>query len=264
MPSLSEVFDRAKSENRAALIGFITAGFPDKSSSIEIAKEMIAGGVDIIEVGFPYSDPVMDGPVIQKAGEVALAGGVKSRDILDIVSKISALGVPVLVMTYWNPIERYGVAKFASELEKAGGVGLITPDLTIEEADSWNSTAKEKNLAKVYVLAPSSSEERVKLVSDNCSGFIYAASLMGVTGTRNSVSGDASELVARIRKVSSLPIAVGLGVSNGEQAKAVASYADGVIVGSAFIKAVQNAKNFSEGKIAVKRLAEELRAGVTR
>jgi tryptophan synthase alpha chain len=264
MSTLEKAFTKAKSENRAALIGFITAGFPDQKSSIEIASEMIAGGVDIIEVGFPYSDPVMDGPVIQKAGEIALAGGVKSKDVLEIVSAISALGVPVLVMTYWNPIEHYGVEKFAAELLKVGGVGLITPDLTIEEADSWNTVANAKNLAKVYVLAPSSSDERVKLVSENCSGFVYAASLMGVTGARNSVSGDASGLVTRIRKISNLPIAVGLGVSNGEQAKAVASYADGVIVGSAFIKAVQNAKNFSEGKIAVKKLAEELRAGVAR
>jgi tryptophan synthase alpha chain len=206
----------------------------------------------------------MDGPIIQKAGEAALANGIKSRDIFEIVSIISTLGVPVLVMTYWNPIERFGVEKFANELEKVGGVGLITPDLTIEEAEPWKLVADQKKLAKVYVLAPSSSDERVQLVSANCSGFIYAASLMGVTGTRNSVSGDASELVSRIRKVSELPIAVGLGVSNGEQAKAVASYADGVIVGSAFIKAVQGANNFEEGKIAVKKLAQELRAGVTR
>jgi tryptophan synthase alpha chain len=264
MANLSSVFEKANSENRAALIGFITAGFPDKKSSIEIAKEMIAGGVDIIEVGFPYSDPVMDGPVIQKAGEEALANGIKSADVLDIVREISALQIPVLVMTYWNPIERYGVEKFANDLVTANGAGLITPDLTVEEAEDWNSFANKKDLAKVYVLAPSSSDRRVELVSKNCSGFIYAASLMGVTGTRNSVSGDASELVGRIKKVSNLPVAVGLGVSNGEQAKAVAAYADGVIVGSAFIKAVQNASNFEEGKIAVKKLAQELREGVAR
>jgi tryptophan synthase alpha chain len=167
-------------------------------------------------------------------------------------------------MTYWNPIEKFGVTKFADELANCQGVGLITPDLTVEEADEWNRIADTKNLAKVYVLAPSSSDERVKLVAGSCSGFIYAASLMGVTGVRSSISGNAQELVSRIRKVSQLPVAVGLGVSNGEQASAVASYADGVIVGSAFIKAIQNEVDLNKGKEAVKKLAEELRAGVQR
>ena len=134
MNQISLVFERAKKENRAALIGFITAGFPDKNKSFEIATAMVEGGVDLIEVGFPYSDPVMDGPVIQNAGEVALSNGVKSKDVIELVSKISNLGVPVLVMTYWNPIEKYGVSKFASELKNAHGAGLITPDLTVEEA----------------------------------------------------------------------------------------------------------------------------------
>ena len=264
MNQLADIFAKCKNENRAALIGFITAGFPNKESSVEIAKAMISGGVDIIEVGFPYSDPVMDGPVIQRAGEQALALGTNSRDVLKIVSEISMLGVPVLVMTYWNPIEKFGINKFSEELIAAGGVGLITPDLTIEEAETWNEIADGKKLAKVYVLAPSSSDERVKLVSENCSGFIYAASLMGVTGTRESVSGDASQLVSRIRRNSKLPVAVGLGVSNGEQARSVAAYADGVIVGSAFIKAIQSAEDFNSGLAAVKKLASELRAGVVK
>jgi tryptophan synthase alpha chain len=264
MNQISLVFERAKKENRAALIGFITAGFPDKNKSFEIATAMVEGGVDLIEVGFPYSDPVMDGPVIQNAGEVALSNGVKSKDVIELVSKISNLGIPVLVMTYWNPIEKYGVSKFASELKNAHGAGLITPDLTVEEASEWNKVADTLELAKVYVLAPSSSDERVKLISDNASGFIYAASLMGVTGVRNSLTNDASKLVSRIKKESSLPVAVGLGVSNGEQAKAVASYADGVIVGSAFIKIIQTLKDFDSAKVGVKRLAQELRAGVER
>jgi tryptophan synthase alpha chain len=264
MTKLDEIFAKAKSENRAALIGFITAGFPNKSDSVELAKAMVASGVDIIEVGFPYSDPVMDGPIIQKAGEIALAQGIKSADVLDIVKEISELGTPVLVMTYWNPIERYGVAKFAKDLALAGGVGLITPDLTIEEGDEWNQIATALGLARVFVLAPSSSEKRVKLVSESCSGFIYAASLMGVTGTRESVSGEAKDLVSRIRSKSNLPISVGLGVSNATQAKSVAEYADGVIVGSAFIKAVQDANDFSSAITLVQELATKLRAGVVR
>ena len=264
MKTLEEVFASAKNENRAALIGFITAGFPSKSTTVEVAKEMVLGGVDIIEVGFPYSDPVMDGPVIQAAGEVALSAGTKSADVLEIVSEITKLGVPVLVMTYWNPIEKFGVEKFTNALTKVGGAGLITPDLTIEESSAWLESAEKLNLAKVYVLAPSSSEERIKLVSSKCSGFIYAASLMGVTGVRAAMSNGASELVAKIRNYSNLPIAVGLGVSNGAQAKSVAKYADGVIVGSAFIKALQSAPNFEAGKAAIKSLAAELSEGVRR
>jgi tryptophan synthase alpha chain len=206
----------------------------------------------------------MDGPVIQKAGEAALANKTTSKDVLNIVSEISKLGVPTLVMTYWNPIERYGVARFSKELASAGGVGLITPDLTIEESEDWLASAGENDLAKVYVLAPSSSDERVKLVSKNCSGFIYAASLMGVTGTRTAISNDAEVLVARIRKESDIPVAVGLGVSNAEQAQTVAKFADGVIVGSAFIKAILEAKDFNSGLSAVKELATSLSAGVKR
>jgi tryptophan synthase alpha chain len=264
MKSLTEVFAKAKAENRAALIGFITAGFPELKKSIEVAKAMVSGGVDIIEVGFPYSDPVMDGPVIQRAGEQSLSNGTRTSDVLALVNEISKLGVPTLVMTYWNPVEKYGVAKFTKELRGAGGVGLITPDLTIEESEEWINAAAQNDLAKVYVLAPSSSEDRLEKVSNECSGFIYAASLMGVTGTRDSVSGDASSLVSRIRKFSKLPVSVGLGVSNAEQASAVAKYADGVIVGSAFIKTIQEAENFENGLIKVKELAASLRRGVVR
>ena len=141
MTNLTSAFSKAKSENRAALIGFITAGFPEINKTVEVARAMVEGGVDIIEVGFPYSDPVMDGPVIQKAGEAALANKTTSKDVLNIVSEISKLGVPTLVMTYWNPIERYGVAKFSKELASVGGVGLITPDLTIEESEDWLAAA---------------------------------------------------------------------------------------------------------------------------
>ena len=264
MKTLEEVFASAKNENRAALIGFITAGFPSKSTTVEVAKEMVLGGVDIIEVGFPYSDPVMDGPVIQAAGEVALSGGTKSADVLEIVSEITKLGVPVLVMTYWNPIEKFGVEKFSIELKNAGGTGLITPDLTIEESIDWLGSAEKLGLSRVFVLAPSSTEERIKLVSCKCTGFIYAASLMGVTGVRTDLSNDAIGLVSKIRKYSKLPVAVGLGVANGEQAKSVAKYADGVIVGSAFIKALQSAPNFEAGKAAIKSLAAELSEGVRR
>lgn len=259
MSRITEVFARAKSENRSALIGYIPAGFPTVARSIEIINAMVDGGVDLIEVGYPYSDPVMDGPVIQRATELSLREGFSSEDLFTVVAASKA---PTLVMTYWNPIERMGVQQFAKRMVENGGVGVITPDLTIEESDPWIQTTNEEALDRVYVVAPSSSDERLKKVSSQCSGFIYAASLMGVTGARTSLASSARELVSRLRKHSDLPIAVGLGVSNAEQARDVASFADGVIVGSAFISLVQNASNEKEGVEKVRVLAQELAQAV--
>ena len=261
MKNLKEVFELAKSENRAALIGYMPAGFPSSESSARLIDAMVEGGVDIVEVGFPYSDPVMDGPVIQQAAEISLRNGTSANDVLAIVSQIK---VPALVMSYWNPIEKFGVEKFATELSKSGGVGVITPDLTIEESALWITATDAHHINRVYVVAPSTSDARLAAVTKACSGFIYAASLMGVTGARASISGAAAELVGRIRKVSQLPVAVGLGVSNADQAKQVAAYADGVIVGSAFIKLVLESKSDFEALERVKTLASELAAGVRR
>ena len=261
MSRLSDVFLRAKSENRAALIGYMPAGFPTKERSQEIIAAMVSGGVDIVEVGFPYSDPVMDGPVIQQAAEIALANRTSAQDVMDVVSSVS---VPALVMSYWNPIERVGVEAFAANLYESGGVGVITPDLTVEESESWINATSDKGIDRVYVVAPSSSDERLAKVTAACSGFVYAASLMGVTGARNSISQSAADLVARLRRVTDLPVAVGLGVSTREQAAQVAQYADGVIVGSAFIKLVLEASNEKDGIEGVRVLAAELAAGVRR
>ena len=256
---LQEVFTIAKSEDRAALIGYMPAGFPTLERSKEIIAAMVAGGVDIVEVGFPYSDPVMDGPVIQQAAEIALQNQTSANDVLDVVASIS---VPALVMSYWNPIERAGVSNFAKRLSQSGGAGVITPDLTIEESVEWYSATDQNNLGRVYVVAPSSSDERLEKVAQACSGFVYAASLMGVTGARTTISDAAERLVERVRKVTDLPVAVGLGVSTREQAKQVAAYADGVIVGSAFIKLILESASEKEGLEAVKVLASELAKGV--
>ena len=259
MSSISKVFAKAKSENRAVLIGYMPAGFPTVESSIKIINAMIDGGVDLIEVGYPYSDPVMDGPVIQRATEKALAEGFSAKDIFTVVQKSKA---PTLVMTYWNPIERMGVSNFVSTLTDAGGVGVITPDLTIEESTEWIDQTSQNKIDRVYVVAPSSSDERLSNVVAQCSGFVYAASLMGVTGARSALASSARELVSRIRRHTSLPIAVGLGVSNAEQARDVANFADGVIVGSAFISLVQNASNEKEALEKVRVLAAELAQAV--
>lgn len=262
--ALSSVFAKAKSENRAALIGYFPAGFPTQRAAKKIVKAMIAGGVDIMEIGYPYSDPVMDGPVIQDASEQSLNNGTGAAEVFELLNNGVQFGAPSLVMSYWSPIEKYGVERFAQSIAQAGGSGVITPDLTIEESAQWQEVCSANGVDRVYVVAPSSSDDRLPLVTNQCSGFIYAASLMGVTGTRDSVSGNASALVSRIRKFSTLPVAVGLGVSTREQANEVAKYADGVIVGSAFIKIIQKYGANRKGLRKVKELAQALSEGVKR
>ena len=261
MSQLEKRFELARAENRALLIGYLPAGFPTLERSISAIKAMIEGGVDVIEVGLPYSDPVMDGPVIQQASETALTSGFKTGDVFKVVAASPA---PTLVMSYWNPIERFGVAAFANELKKVGGEGVITPDLTIEESESWISSTDKERLHRVYVVAPSTTDNRLTEVSARCSGFIYAASLMGVTGARTDISTAAQALVERIKKVSKTPVCVGLGVSTGAQAREIAKYADGVIVGSAFIKLILESNSESEANLKVRSLATELAAAVRR
>ncbi|MEI8065798.1 MAG: tryptophan synthase subunit alpha [Actinomycetes bacterium] len=261
---LQQLFINLKSENRAALIGYVPAGFPSKLECIEVIKAMVAGGVDAIEIGYPYSDPVMDGPIIQAAADQSLRGGTGAADVFAVLKATTELGVPAVVMTYWNPIERYGIDNFARDLQAAGGSGVITPDLTIEESLPWASAAEKHGINRIYVVAPSTLGKRLTAVTHQCSGFVYAASLMGVTGTRTSVSAGAEALVARVREVTDTPISVGLGVSTREQAHEVARYADGVIVGSAFIRLIQESATFAEGLLKVQELAAELADGVRR
>lgn len=259
MSSIHDAFARAKSENRAALIGYLPAGYPSREGAVECIKAMVEGGVDIVEIGLPYSDPVMDGPTIQAAVEISLEAGTKIVDVIDTVRAVSADGTPTLVMSYWNPIERFGVEKFASELAAAGGAGVITPDLTPEEAGAWNAATDAHSVDRVFLVALSSTNERIATVANETTGFIYAGAVMGVTGARTSISGAIQDLVMRTRKASDLPIAVGLGVSTPEQAHEIAQYADGVIVGSAFVSAIEKG-----GAQGARELAEKLAAGVKR
>jgi len=259
---VSAAFERAARERRAALVGYLPAGFPSVAGAISAATAMARSGADIIEIGLPYSDPLMDGPVIQEAVHRALEGGVHVTDVLRTVEAVAGAGVPVLVMTYWNPVDRYGVAEFARDLAMAGGCGMITPDLPPEEAAQWRHAAAEHELDPVFLVAPSSSDERIKLITSACGGFVYAASVMGITGARSAVGDAAAVLVERVRKHTKLPVAVGLGVSTGAQAAEVAQYADGVIVGSAFVQRLLTSADASAGEAAVAGLAEELAAGV--
>jgi tryptophan synthase alpha chain len=223
---------------------------------------MCESGVDILELGVPYSDPVMDGPTIQAAATQSLAQGTSASDVFSALKTASDLGIAAVVMTYWNPIERYGAEEFAKAIADNGGSGVITPDLTIEESDRWIAATDKAGINRIYVVAPSTSDARLPQVTDKCGGFVYAASLMGVTGTRAAVSSGAPDLVSRIKKVSKLPIAVGLGVSTREQAKSVAGYADGVIVGSAFINKLFEAPDEKSGLEEVTKLVQQLAKGV--
>lgn len=259
---LEQLFVKLRAENRAALIAYIPAGFPSIDGCHKVIQALKDGGVDAIEIGFPYSDPVMDGPTIQEAVESSLRQGTKAKDVIAALKVAAADSFPALVMTYWNPIEKYGVKEFAQAIAENGGSGVIHPDLTIEESNAWSEAVSESGINPIYVVALTTSDDRLSRISSACRGFVYAASLMGVTGARAQVSGGAPDLVARLRKVTNSPVAVGLGVSTREQAKDVAGYADGVIVGSAFVKAILDAPTLEAGVEAVRRLASELAQGV--
>ncbi len=251
---------KANDEGRAALVGYLPAGYPTIDGGIDAIKALVDGGADVLEIGLPYSDPVMDGVTIQRAAEIALAGGLRIRDVLATVEKIAAYSdVPVLVMTYWNPIERYGVDRFAVDFAAAGGAGLITPDLVPDEGPEWIAAADKNELDKVFLVSPSSTDARIALTTANCRGFVYATAVMGVTGVRDQASDLAAPLVSRTKAATGIPVGVGLGVSNADQAAGVAAYADAVIVGSAFVKALD-----AGGATGVRELTESLAEGVRR
>jgi tryptophan synthase alpha chain len=259
---VGDAFEKAAAAGRAVLVGYLPAGFPTVEGAIAATLAMAEAGADVVEIGLPYSDPLIDGPVIQEAVHRALTGGTSVRDVLHTVEAVAAAGVPALVMTYWNPVDHYGVDAFARDLAAAGGSGLITPDLTPEEAGPWLDAVAAHRLDQVFLVAPSSTPERIELITGLCRGFVYAASLMGITGSRATVSADAAGLVERVRAVTPLPVAVGLGVRDGAQAAEVASFADGVIVGSAFVKRLLDAPDLAAGIGAVQDLAGDLAAGV--
>jgi tryptophan synthase alpha chain len=253
---LAPLFDACRAEGRAALIGYLPTGYPDVPGSIAALTALVDAGCDLIEVGVPYSDPGMDGPTIARATEIALQGGVRVRDTLAAVEAIANAGGRAVVMTYWNPVLRYGVDAFARDLAAAGGLGLITPDLIVDEADDWLAASQAHALDRIFLVAPSSTPQRLAETVKATSGFVYAASTMGVTGARNTVSNAAPELVARVRQVSDIPVGVGLGVRSGAQAAEIGAYTDGVIVGSALVTAL------ADGLTELRALTQELAAGV--
>jgi tryptophan synthase alpha chain len=254
---VEEIFGKTRAEGRAALVGYLPAGYPTVDRSVELLTAMVEGGCDLLEVGVAYSDPVLDGPTIQAAADTALRAGVRLRDVFRVVERVSAAGGSAVVMTYFNPVLRYGVDAFARDLAAAGGLGMITPDLIPDEADEWLAASEAHGLDRIFLVAPSSSEERIASTVAASSGFVYAASTMGVTGARDAVGDGAPPLVQRCRAHTALPIGVGLGVRSRAQAAQVAGFADGVIVGSAFVTAAEQG-----GAEGVRALATELAEGV--
>lgn len=250
--------DRARAEGRAALVAYLPAGYPSVEESIAAGVAAARNGADLIEVGIPYSDPVMDGQVIQAATTQALANGFKVGQVFDVVAGItSQTDAAVLVMTYWNPVVRMGVDEFSRRLAEAGGAGLITPDLIPDEAAEWMAASDKYGLDRVFLVAPSSTPERMQRTVDASRGFVYAVSIMGVTGARTSVSTAAKDVVAAAHAAGAERVCVGLGVSNADQVREIAAYAEGVIVGTALVKTLGDG-----GVDAVGALTRDLSTGL--
>lgn len=239
MSRVADVIAERKTDGNGALVGYLPVGYPDLATSIEAAVALAENGVDVIELGLPYSDPVMDGAVIQRATQAALAGGFRLRHGFEAVAAITArVTAPVLLMTYWNPVTQYGVERFADDLVAAGGAGLITPDLIPDEASAWLAASDRTNLDRVFLAAPSSTDQRLEQAVERSRGFVYAVSTMGITGARADVDSAARGLVSRLRAAGATSTCVGLGISSPEQVREVLGYADGAIVGSMLVTAL--------------------------
>ena len=252
----------ANDEGRAALVIYLPAGYPDMDTSQECLEAAVEGGADVIEVGFPYSDPLMDGPAIQAANQVALDAGYTPADDIAMCGRLTKLiDAPALVMTYFNIAWHYGGTErldaFATDAKEAGLAGAILPDLPAVEGGPWQAIADRVGLETVFLTSPTSTEPRIKAVADRSTGFVYATSTLGVTGVRESLSDRAKPLVAKIRQVTDKPVCVGIGVSTADHAREVAGFADGVIVGSAAVRAAGDG-----GPKAVRKLVESLAEGV--
>lgn len=239
--AVENVIDRAATAGRGVLIGYLPAGFPSVPASIDALVALAESGVDIIELGVPYSDPIMDGVVIQQATNASLDNGFRLTQLFDIVRAVTAkVSTPILVMTYWNPVIQYGVDRFARDLKAAGGAGLITPDLIPDEAAEWIVASDAHQLDRVFLAAPSSSTERLAAAVSHSRGFVYAVSTMGITGARADVDQAARILVERLKAVGAPRVCVGVGISTGAQVTAVTHYAEGAIVGSHLVSALAN------------------------
>ncbi len=257
---VAAAIDAARAAGRGALVGYLPAGFPDIPTAIDAAVALAGDGADVLEIGPPYSDPVMDGPVIQEATETALAAGFRLRDLFPAIAEITArVDVPVLVMTYWNPVVQYGIDRYADDLLAAGGAGLITPDITPDAAGEWIAASERTGLARVFLAAPTSTEERLRMIAEASTGFVYTVSTMGITGVREELDAAARGLVSRLRAAGAERACVGIGVSTPAHVSSIVEYADGAIVGTALVRALRDG-----GVGALAEQARALSAGTAR
>ncbi|WP_424935739.1 MULTISPECIES: tryptophan synthase subunit alpha [Bacteria] len=260
MSRVEQAIRTAEEQGRGAFIGYLPVGFPDLATSIEAAIVLARNGADVIELGPPYSDPVMDGAIIQEATQKALASGFRMADLFAAVREITAaVDVPVVVMTYWNPVLQYGVARFADDLLAAGGAGLITPDITPDAAAEWIAASERTGLDRVFLAAPTSTEARLDLIVEASRGFVYTVSTMGITGERAELDRAARTLVGRLRAHGAQRACVGIGISTAEQIRAVLEYADGAIVGTALVRALRDG-----GVAQLAEVTRQLAAGTRR
>jgi len=262
---LASLFSRCRQEDRAALLPYMTAGLPTPADSVAIFSAMAEAGADGFEVGIPYADPLMDGPAIQAAGDRALAAGSGVGVGLDILGEVvSATGKPAVVMTYVNPVLRMGIDTFADRVAAAGGSGVIIADLPVDESDVFASAFNERGIGLVLFVAPTTTEKRLERVVEARPPFVYGIADLGVTGKRASASSHIADLVARIRRMTDVPIVAGVGLSTPEQANAAARLADGVIVGSALVREVLDAIDATAAASALRIAVEAYAAAVRR
>ena len=262
MSALTDTLDACRAEGRAALIGYLPVGYPDVDTSIRAMVAMVEAGVDIVEVGPPYSDPVLDGPVIQLAVARALEAGVRMSDTFTAVRAIADAGARAVVMSYFNPMLQHGLDAFARDVLAAGGSGVITPDLTPDAGADWVDAARAVDLDTIFLVAPSTTRERMHLTAAASRGFVYATPLMGVTGERAAVGGAAERVVQEVRDAGAEHVCVGVGVSTREHAAQISRFADGVIVGTALVRCLADAATPDAGIAALRERVAELAAGV--
>ncbi|SEI79445.1 tryptophan synthase subunit alpha [Demequina mangrovi] len=260
MSALTDRLDQCKAEGRAALVGYLPVGYPDVETSLAAMRVLVEAGCDVVEIGPPYSDPVLDGPMIQHAAARALEGGVKVDDAFIAVRTVAEAGAVPVVMSYANLMLQRGWSRFAQDLKAAGGAGVITPDLTPDSAPEWVEAARAEDVDTIFLVAPSTTRERMALTCGASTGFVYATPLMGVTGERASVGDAATRVVKDARDAGAARVCIGVGVATGEQAAEIAGYADGVIVGTALVRALGDEGDLERLRAKVTELAEGVRA----
>ncbi len=259
MNRIDRCLAQLKTTNRKALIPFITVGDPSREATVPVMHALVEAGADLIELGVPFSDPMADGPVIQRASERALRHGFGLAEVLQVVVEArKQTNVPIILFSYFNPLLQFGIEKLAREAKAAGVDGVLVTDLVPEEATEFASVLRANNLDMIFLVAPTSTDERLRMVAERASGFIYAVSRAGITGAREEMSAEAEKLVQRVRKFSDLPVAVGFGISKPEHVADVLRYADAAVVGSAIVSEIEQAESAAEAVSRVGQFARQL------